>query len=433
MFFQADYSNANEGKEGILFVLDASTSMLDENENRQSNFRTALQAIEASMKNLVVGNQRDLVGIIFYNTIHSPKSKFEADTMEIVVPQHTCILLPMDMPSVDNISYVRNFHTSEDLFDFSNKYGCSSDANFSDVLWFCTRMFQKCGYKLQSSAIVLFTDNPQPHPPNTHEYQQAMVKAKDLSQLNVEFTLIPMLPDFNGELFYKEFICTAMEMEMEHFEMDTAVRDIETISSRIYRRNYRKRCNNYLKFSLGDNLEISVGVYSSIRHVKYPKSFKVHRNTNEIVSRKRVYEVQNETEGTTITLLPHQQKKYQEIGGRKIIFTTQEVSNMKTLLPAGIRLLGFKPRSAIQVRHYLKNGSFIYPDESAIAGSTKLFRALWKRCLDREVVPICVMTLRHKSDPGYVALLPQENTFYDQEKTDQIEYNGFHVMHLPNL
>ncbi|XP_059607808.1 ATP-dependent DNA helicase 2 subunit 1 [Phlebotomus argentipes] len=438
-YFQANLDSVQEdedtqvtfgGKEGILFVIDAASSMLDEHEGKEANLRLALRAIEASMKNLVVGNQRDLVGIVFYNTQHSPKPRFEEGAAEIVVPQHTCILLPMDVPSVESISYVTSFHSSDDSFDFHNRYGCDGAASFADVIWLCTKMFQKCGYKLQSSVIVLFTDNHLPHAANIHEHQQAFVKAKDLNQLNVEFTLIPMREDFDGDLFYKEFICTVMDMEMENFELDVAVKDVETISSRIYRRNYRKRCNNYLKFSLGEGLELSVGLYSSVRHVKYPKSFMVDRNTNEVITRKRVQEVYDDVEQTMVALMPHQQKKFQEIGGRRIIFTTQELATMKTFLPAGLRLLGFKPRSAINVSYYIRHGSFIYPDETSISGSTKLFRALWQRCLDRNVVAICVLTLRYKSPPGYVALLPQENVVSGQ---DQVEYNGFHLMHLPIL
>ncbi|GAB0099056.1 ATP-dependent DNA helicase 2 subunit 1 [Sergentomyia squamirostris] len=439
MFMQADFDGETEeaetqvtfgGREGILFAIDTSATMLEENESKECNLRTALEAIEAAMKNLVVGNQKDLVGVIFYNTIQSPRSKFEADSVEIVVPKNMSIILPMDAPSVDSISYVNNFYTSDDLMDFHNKYGCCNDATFSDVLWLCTRMFQKCGYKLQSSAIVVFTDNPLPHAANSHEYNQAMVRAKDLSQLNVEFSLIPMQENFDGTLFYREFICTAMDMDLDHFQLDTFVRDIETISNRIYRRNYRKRCNNYLKFTVGDGVDISVGLYSSIRHTKYPKSISVHRDTNELIIKKRVQEVYNEIEDAPMPLLPNQQKKYQEIGGKKVIFTTGEIATMKTLLPAGIKLLGFKPRAAVAAHHFLKNGYFIYPDEVRIEGSTQLFRALWQRCLEREKVPICIMTLRQKSNPTYVALLPQENISNDQE---QIEYNGFLVIHLPNV
>ncbi|XP_055692611.1 ATP-dependent DNA helicase 2 subunit 1 [Lutzomyia longipalpis] len=437
MYMQADLNVEEDedsqvtfgGREGIIFAIDAQASMLDENEGKEANLRLAMKAIEASMRNLIVSNQKDLVGIVFYNTVHSPKSRFEAESVEIVVPANMCILLPMDTSSVENITYVRNFHESDDLFDFSTRYGSCSDAKFAEMLWLCMRMFQKCGYKLQSSAIVLFTDCAQPHPPNSHEQQQAFVKAKDLNQLDVEFTLIPMQEDFDPAPFYREFICTAMDIDMEHFELEAAVRDIEAISSRIYKRNFRKRCNTHLKFHLGDDLELSVGVYSSVRHVKYPKALMVHRNTNEIITRKRVQEIQNTDDGTTVPLLPHQQKKCQEIGGKNIVFTTQELATMKTLLPAGIRLLGFKPRSSISICNYLKHGAFLYPDEMRIAGSTKLFRALWKRCLDRQKVAICVLTLRHKATPGYVALVPQDNAFHDG---DQLEYNGFLIVHLPN-
>ena len=50
---------------------------------------------------------------------------------------------------------------------------------------------------------------------------------------------------------------------------------------------------------------------------------------------------------------------------------------------------------------------FLFPEESVVRGSTSLFVALLKRCLDREVVAICRFVPRKNAYPEYVALAPQ--------------------------
>ena len=45
----------------------------------------------------------------------------------------------------------------------------------------------------------------------------------------------------------------------------------------------------------------------------------------------------------------------------------------------------------------------------SVTGSTTLFSALLKRCLARDVVPICRYIPRSGSPPRFVALLPQVN------------------------
>lgn len=104
---------------------------------------------------------------MFFNTQHSPPPKDE-NVLEpgLIVPKNVAIFMPVNASSKNSIEYIKNFRASDDFFDFSNKYG-HSNGNFADALWLCSRMFIKSGYKLQSSTIVIFTDNHQPHQPGT--------------------------------------------------------------------------------------------------------------------------------------------------------------------------------------------------------------------------------------------------------------------------
>ncbi|XP_011408577.1 PREDICTED: X-ray repair cross-complementing protein 5-like [Amphimedon queenslandica] len=91
--------------------------------------------------------------------------------------------------------------------------------------------------------------------------------------------------------------------------------------------------------------------------------------------------------------------------------------------------MGFRPKSKMKMHHYIKPANFIYPDETTVSGSTKLFSVLLRRCISREVVAVCKYIPRNNSPPIFVALVPQEEELDDS--SIQISPPGFHVIFLP--
>lgn len=84
------------------------------------------------------------------------------------------------------------------------------------------------------------------------------------------------------------------------------------------------------------------------------------------------------------------------------------------LLLAGLQLLGFKPLSLLQNQQHVRPSHFVYPDEGAVRGSTRLFGALLQSCLRHNVAPLCYWVSRGTQAPKLVYLLAQVtcvNTF----------------------
>ena len=56
---------------------------------------------------------------------------------------------------------------------------------------------------------------------------------------------------------------------------------------------------------------------------------------------------------------------YYLFGGEKAVFKNEEMAEVKSLGEPGLRLIGFKPREAIDRKLYYttKHSSFIFPDE----------------------------------------------------------------------
>lgn len=81
------------------------------------------------------------------------------------------------------------------------------------------------------------------------------------------------------------------------------------------------------------------------------------------------------------------------------------------LHPVFILCDAFHPVSAIE-RCAVKSSFIIFFVLQTVTGSTSLFTALLRKCLDREVVAVCLYIPGKNNPPRFVALLPQVKGFY---------------------
>jgi Ku70/Ku80 N-terminal alpha/beta domain len=130
-----DFEFANTGRNGLIFMVDCSASMFEDQDGADppaSNFSTILECVEQTMKNLIITSATTLMGIVFYNVRNSPEPKMEVEMLKngtFVVPEKTAIFIPMTVLSADVIKYVRHCKESADFFDFENRYGHTDGKN----------------------------------------------------------------------------------------------------------------------------------------------------------------------------------------------------------------------------------------------------------------------------------------------------------------
>lgn len=279
------------GRDAIIVLIDANAKMFQDQEGASegtSNFRRCLKCIEALMLNKIVCSEKDLISILLYNTQHSPDPYLDdkEDFEGVVLPDNCAILIALKPLIKEKIQYIKNFVESNDYLDFSNKYGHSTDSKLSEVLWTCSGLFTKCGYKLQTSTILHFTDIDIPHQPGSTNYQQAIVKAKDLQQLNLDYRLFPMQEDFSDS-FYKDFLCTILETDPDEFEMPAFQDQEEMLLRRIFKKDYKKRAQSHLKFFLNKALSFGVDIFGFTRKTKIPRPLCLSRaNFDRIVTKR---------------------------------------------------------------------------------------------------------------------------------------------------
>jgi ATP-dependent DNA helicase 2 subunit 1 len=88
-----------------------------------------------------------------------------------------------------------------------------------------------------------------------------------------------------------------------------------------------------------------------------------------------------------------------DVSNRRILFDSDEIKAIKKFGNPGFELLGFKSLSCLLPHHYVKPGHFIYPDEKYVEGSSCLFNALLKKCLEKKMFILCQFSARRNTPP----------------------------------
>lgn len=326
--------------------------------------------------------------------------------------------------------------------NFTNKYGHTEDANISDVLWLCTTLFTNASKVIKSRNLIWFTNQDSPHLTGKDQLQKAFQKAKDIQLLQIDVKFCPMNVAFDGDQFYKELICQIMNLDVENFEFPETLLDKKLLLNRIITRGYKKRALAYLEFEITNGTKFGVGVYTNTAKDKAKlKSTTLSRKDNKEIKKRRYYKYgyHPQTEDgsddeeaefhLTENLDPTKAIKCRFIGKEKVKFSTLEAFEIKQVMNPKIKLLAFTSNDFLnECFYYGKSPQFIYPHDGKIKNSSKFFRALWEQMIDDDKVGICVYTMRLKSSPRIVALVPSQQTFQDGEL---ICYDGFQLIFLP--
>ncbi|RUS27445.1 SPOC like C-terminal domain-containing protein [Jimgerdemannia flammicorona] len=325
-------------------------------------------------------------------------------------------------------------------------------------------MFSASAQKVGSKRIFLFTNEDNPHAANPRLRDAATTRARDLNEVGIRIELFNIdRPDqrFDFDAFYKvqqspilppqphprsrltqPFFSLLPQDIIERDEEENgdeeeesptpsgppeSSRKLTELMVKVRRKEVRKRSLFRLPFQISEGLTMGVKGYTLLRHQLRGIFRQVY------MKGERVREVTAVTSwicsDTTQYLLPTDLKFYYPYGGEKVVFTKEELAEIKNFGDPGFTLIGFKPTSALQIYHNLSHPLFIYPDELAYSGSTRVFAALLKKMLELDRIAICSMIRRINTAPRMVALLPQAEVFGDdggQEKPA-----GFHVITLP--
>ncbi|XP_052858501.1 ATP-dependent DNA helicase 2 subunit 1 [Drosophila gunungcola] len=423
------------GREALLFVVDA---------NLQSagveRLLEALNIIRTAFISGILVNDKDLIGLIFANTKHSPPPLESSALDSIVMPENCAVFLPLRQLTKPIVEHYLEFMGGVET-QFGEMYGLAEPdgrGRFDLMIRLCIELLEKCGKKLNNAKIVYLTDVTTPHPSSSNHFQAALQKASDLEGKEFEFHVIPMVDDFDYEPFYKEFITLSRAIELDAFQVPDAQMLREILADRKLKQDFLRRCLGHFSFYLGPNLSMSVQYYNYFQRRAYPRKVQILRRDNSVVRSKRVIMVQKKDEESQDILHEYQIKTtggwYScNVGGKNLRISMDQLNRVRDLHKPRMMLLGFKHRSSLPEVSYSKPSNFMYPDDQSVIGSKRLFRALWERCLARDKIAICLFMCKRKSIPRYVALVPVEAPDKDEEKgyRSLLCGDGFKIVYLP--
>ncbi|KAH8383156.1 hypothetical protein KR009_007100 [Drosophila setifemur] len=423
------------GREALLFVVDANlqTAGVD-------RLMEALNIIRTAFISGMLLNDKDLIGLLFANTKHSPLPLESTALDNIVVPDNCAVFLPLRQLSKSIVEHYLEFMGGVEV-QFAKDYGLAEPdgcGRFDLMIRLCIELLEKCGKKLNNAKIVYITDMNTPHPTSSNAFQAALQKASDLEGKEFEFHVIPMVDDFDYEPFYKEFITLSRAIELDAFQVPDPQVLREILADRKLKQDFLRRCLGHFNFYLGNDLCLSAQYYNYFQRRAYPHKVQLLRRDNSVVSSKRVIMVRQLDEESQEITHEFQIKSTEgwyncNLGGESVRISMNSINRLRNLHQPQMRLLGFKHRSSLPEFSYSKPSNFMYPDDQSIIGSKRLFRALWERCLAREKIAICLFMCKRRSMPRYVALVPVEAKEIGQEKAYRslLCGDGFKIVYLP--
>lgn len=405
------------GRDSLIFLVDASRAMFEsQGEDELTPFDMSIQCIQSVYTSKIISSDRDLLAVVFYGT---EKDKNSVNFKNIYVLQD------LDNPGAKRVLELDQFKGQQGKKHFRDTVGHGSDYSLSEVLWVCANLFSDVQLKMSHKRIMLFTNEDDPHGRDSAKASRARTKASDLRDTGIFLDLMHLKKPggFDVSVFYRDIITTAEDEDLGvHFEESSKLEDL---LRKVRAKETKKRVLSRLKFKLGEDVVLMVGIYNLVQKANKPFPVRLYRETNEPVKTKtRTFNV-----NTGSLLLPSDTKRSLTYGTRQIVLEKEETEELKRFDEPGLILMGFKPTVMLKKQHYLRPSLFVYPEESLVSGSSTLFSALLTKCVEKKVIAVCRYTPRKNVSPYFVALVPQEEELDDQNI--QVTPGGFQLVFLP--
>jgi len=278
-----------------------------------------------------------------------------------------------------------------------------------EALWICHQEFKQVEKQSFTKRIFLFTDSDSVG--SAQDQTMALQRAKDLESLNVDIELFPlpnftqMRPMFDIKKFYASII-TFDEDEVANgmLDIEGAQTRLFELMKRIRQKEYRKRTQGKCDFQISNGTSIGLNFFTTVMPAKKPTAVKVNAANNQLLKATSKLVCQD----TGHSLYQNQIGTFFPLGGEKIKLDHTEVKKIKNFAPAGMKLMGFKPKSYLKVYHNVKHSYFMHPNEKKTKGASQCSDALIKEMISQDKIAIVKFIPRENSTVRFCAMVAQE-------------------------
>lgn len=417
-------------KEFVVYLIDASPKMFspivtDDDEKQETHFHIAINCICQSLKSQIIGNSNNEVAICFFNT----KEKRNLQDLPGVYVYNVKEREFLDRPTA---RLIKEFSSIEETFmsTIGSLYGiipAIRENSLYNALWVAQALLRKGSAKNVSKRMLIFTNEDDPFGTVTGPIKRDMIRttiqrAKDAQDLGISIELLPLSkPDekFNISSFYSDLL--GLEGEEISLYLPSAGERLEDMTDQLKKRMFKKRKVRSLIFTITNDICIQVNTYALIRPTIPGAILWLDGVTNVPLKSERFLICED-----TGTVLQEPPKRFHPYRSKNVMFSTDELSQIKKVSNGQLRLLGFKPLECLKEYHNLKPSTFLFPSDEEIVGSTCIFVALHRSML--RLKRYAVAFYGNSAHPQLVALVAQDEIM---SSSGQVEPPGMHMIYLP--
>ncbi|XP_054805999.1 ATP-dependent DNA helicase 2 subunit KU70 isoform X3 [Prosopis cineraria] len=418
-------------KEHVVYLVDASPKMFNttcpaEDQKEETHFHIAVSCISQSLKAQIINRSHDEVAICFFNT----REKKNMQDLNGVFVFNVTEREFLDRPTA---RLIKEFDSIEESFlkDIGSQYGIvsgSRENSLYNALWAAQALLRKGLAKTVDKRILLFTNEDDPFGTINGAIKHDMTRttlqrAKDARDLGISIELLPLsCPDkeFNVSQFYADLICVDGD-DLDNF-MPSVANQLEDMKDQLRKHMFKKRIVKRIKFTIVNGLSIELNSYALIRPTVPGKITWLDSVTNRPLKTERSFICAD-----TGALLDESTKRFIPYKNKNIIISMEELSEIKSVCPGHLQLLGFKPLTCLRDYYNMKPSTFLFPsDEQDMVGSMRIFIALHSSMI--RLKRFALGFYGSSSRPQLVALIAQDEVI---RSGGQIEPPGMHMIYLP--
>ncbi|KAL8728542.1 MAG: hypothetical protein Q9181_005310, partial [Wetmoreana brouardii] len=435
-------------KDAVLFIIEVSPSMLTappatdaKKADTDSPTSAALKCAYALMQQRIISNPNDMMGVLLYGTGKSRFNDEDESSANLAYP-HCYLLTDLDVPAAEDVKALKSLVEDEDEF---KKLMVPSEENVSmaNVLFCANQIFTTKAPNFSSRRLFIVTNNDDPHANDSSAKSSAAVRAKDLYDLGVLIELFPISrPDqeFDKRKFYDDIVYNQVPTDPEApapisaaTKTSSSGDGISLLSSLLSNINSkavaRRALFSNLPLEIGPGFRISVKGFIIFKRQEPKRSCYVWLNGEKAQIAHGVTTQMAEDSVRTVEKV--EIKKAYKFGGAQILFTPEEISQLRNFGDPCIRVIGFKPISMLPLWANLKPATFIYPSEEDYIGSTRVFSALHQKLLSSQKIGIVWFIARKNAAPVIAALYPGAEHFSPDLPQMQTILPGLWLIPLP--
>ncbi|KAH6767942.1 ATP-dependent DNA helicase 2 subunit Ku70-like protein [Perilla frutescens var. frutescens] len=424
------YQDRDATKEMLVYLVDASpkmfsTTCLSKNEKDVSHFEVALSTILPSLKTQIINRSYDEVAICFFNTREKKNLQDLNGVYVFNVPERE----DLDRPTA---RLIKEFDCVRESFSkqIGSKYGIlprTRDNSLYNALWAAQALLRKGSAKTADKRILLFTNEDDPFGNIKGVTKMDMMRttiqrAKDAQDLGISIELLPLSrpdDDFNVSTFYADLL--GLEGNDLAEVKALAAERFEDMKDQLRKRMFRKRKVRRINFIIANGISIELNTYAVVRPTNPGAITWLDSVTNLPIKAERSFFCSD-----TGALLQEPPKLFQIYKNENIMFTADELSEIKRVSTGHLRLIGFKPLSCLKDYHNLRPSTFVVPSDEEVVGSTCVFIALHRSML--RLKRFAVAFYGSSTHPQLVALVAQDEIICTG---GQVEPPGMHMIYLP--